>query len=38
MKIKYFKNIHRDESNNILHDIIYLCELVEKYDQSLLSQ
>jgi len=29
MKISYFKNIHRDESNNILHEIIYLCELVE---------
>jgi len=37
MKILYFKNIHRDESN-ILHDIIYLCELVKKYSQNLLSQ
>jgi len=38
MKIWYFVNIHRDEYNNILYDIIYLCILVEKYDQSKLSQ
>jgi len=25
-------------TNNILHDIIYLYELVEKYGQSMLSQ
>jgi len=31
-------NIHRNESNDFLHDIIYLCELVEKYGQSILSQ
>jgi len=34
MKISYFKNIHRDESNDILYDIIYLCILVEKYGQN----
>jgi len=38
MKIWYFKNTHRDESNDILNDIIYLCILVEKYDQSKLNQ
>jgi len=27
MKIWYFENTHRDESNNILYDIIYLCIL-----------
>jgi len=31
------KNIYRDESN-ILHDIIYLCELVKKYGQNILTQ
>jgi len=34
MKIWYFEITHRDESNGILYDIIYLCILVEKYDQS----
>ena len=29
MKIWYFGNIHRDESNDILYDIIYLCILVK---------
>jgi len=38
IKIWYFKNIHRDESNDILYDIIYLCILVEKYGQSKLGQ
>ena len=38
MKIWYFENTQRDESNNILYDIIYLCILVEKYDQSKLGQ
>ena len=33
-----FKNTHRDESNDILYDIIYLCILVEKYSQSKLDQ
>jgi len=37
MKIWYFENTHRDESN-ILYDIIYLCILVEKYSQSKLGQ
>jgi len=31
MKIWYFENTHRDKSNDILYDIIYLCILVEKY-------
>jgi len=34
MKIWYFKNTHRDESSDIIYDIIYLCILVEKYGQS----
>jgi len=34
MKIWYFENTHRDESNDILYDTIYLCILVEKYGQS----
>jgi len=38
MKIWYFENIHRDKSNDILYDIIYLYILVEKYDQSKLGQ
>ena len=38
MKIWYFENTHRDESKDILYDIIYLCILVEKYDQSKLGQ
>jgi len=38
MKIWYFENTHRDESNGILYDIIYLCILVEEYGQSKLSQ
>jgi len=38
MKIWYFENTHRDESNHILYNIIYLCILVEKYDQIKLSQ
>ena len=38
MKIWYFENTHRDESNDILYDIIYLCILVEKYGQSKLGQ
>jgi len=38
MKIWYFENTHRDISNNILYDIIYLCTLVEKYGQNKLGQ
>ena len=38
MEIWYFKNTHRDESNDISYDIIYLCILIEKYDQSKLNQ
>ena len=38
MKIWYFENTHRDESNDILYDTIYLCILVEKYGQSKLGQ
>jgi len=38
MKIWYFENTHRDESNDILYDTIYLCVLVEKYGQSKLGQ
>jgi len=38
MKIWYFENIHRDKSNDILYDIIYLCILVEKYDQNKFGQ
>ena len=38
MKIWYFENTHRDESNDILYDIIYLCILVEKHSQSKLGQ
>jgi len=38
MKIWYFENTHRDESNNILYDIIYLCIIVEKYGQYKLGQ
>jgi len=38
MKIWYFENTHRDKSNDILYDIIYLYILVEKYDQSKLGQ
>jgi hypothetical protein len=38
MKIWYFENTHRDESNDILYDIIYLCILVEKCSQSKLGQ
>jgi len=38
MKIWYFENINRDESNDILYDIIYLSILVEKYGQSKLGQ
>jgi len=38
MKILYFKNNHRDKSNDILYHIIYLCILVEKYGQSKLGQ
>jgi len=34
----YLKNIHRDESNKILYDIIYRCILVEKYGQSMIYQ
>jgi len=34
IKIWYFENTHRDKSNDILSDIIYLCILVEKYGQS----
>jgi len=34
MKIWYFENTHRDESNDILYDIIYRCILVEKHSQS----
>ena len=38
MKILNFENTHRDESNDILYDIIYLCILVKKYGQSKLGQ
>ena len=38
MKIWYFENTHRDKSNDILYDIIYICILVEKYGQSKLGQ
>jgi len=38
MKIWYFENIHQDESNDILYDIIHLYILVEKYGQSKLYQ
>jgi hypothetical protein len=38
MKIENFENILRDESSNILYDIIYLCMLVEKHGQSMLGQ
>jgi len=38
MKIWYFKNIHRDESNDVLYEIIYRCILVKKYGQSKLGQ
>jgi len=38
IKIWYFENTHRDKSNDILYDIIYLCILVEKYGQSKLGQ
>jgi len=38
MKSWYFENTHRDESNDILYDIIYLCILVEKYGQNKLGQ
>jgi len=38
MKILYFENTHRDKSNDILYDIIYLCILVEKYGQCKLGQ
>jgi len=31
MKIWYFENTHRDKSNDVLYDIIYLYILVEKY-------
>jgi len=37
-KIWYFEITHRDESNDILYDIIYICILVEKYGQSKLGQ
>jgi len=38
MKISYFENTHRNESNNILYDIIYLCILVKKYSQIKLGE
>jgi len=38
MKILYFENTHRDESNDILYDIIYLRILVKKYGHSKLGQ
>jgi len=38
IKIWYFENTHRNESKDILYDIIYLCILVEKYGQSKLGQ
>jgi len=38
MKIWYFENTHRDKSNDILYDIIYLCILIEKYCQSKFGQ
>jgi len=34
----YFENTHRDESNDTLDDIIYLCILGEKYSQIKLGQ
>jgi len=38
MIISFFKNTHRDGSNDILYDIIYLCILIEKYGQSKITQ
>ena len=38
IKIWYFENIHWDEFNDILYDIIYHFLLVEKYGQSMLGQ
>jgi len=38
MKIWYFKNTPRDESNDILYDIIFLYILVEEYSQNKLDQ
>jgi len=38
MKIWYIENTNRDESNDILYDIIYLCILVKKYGQRKLGQ
>jgi len=38
MRIRYFKNTHRDESNDILYDIIYRYILVEKYGENKLGQ
>ena len=38
MKIWYFENTHRDKSNDILYEIIYLCILIEKNGQSKLGQ
>jgi len=38
MKVLYFENTHRDEFNDVLYDIIYLCILVEKYSESKLCQ
>jgi hypothetical protein len=38
MKVWYFENTYRDESNDIIYNIIYLCILVEKYGQCKLGQ
>jgi len=38
MKIWYFENTHRHESNDILYDIIYFCILEEKYSQNKLGK
>ena len=38
MNIWYFENTHRDESNDILYDIIYFCILVKKNGQSKIGQ
>jgi hypothetical protein len=34
VKIWYFENIYRDESNSILYGNIYFYLLVENYDQN----
>jgi hypothetical protein len=34
MEIWYFKNIHRNKSNKILYDNIYIYILLKKYGQN----